>query len=236
MKAPGFYFPTTHTLYCPGERVSVSPSQFLPVPSCQLAQPHAQHAGSALCGLASRPVESRFLIPTLATPFDVEGVPSGPFQLSARTSRLRSRFNLAPFLGGSKDSYSQRGSRPKSWYRRGPTELNPLKKMSLVLVNSDLAARKSIQHLPPYKSVFRPFPWSLYLHKYPSLCVFSSSLTLFGSLSGAISVQNSPFDARNLTRKFALFCLLAFCSSTLVLLVQSMVQNKICPEANSLKW
>eukprot|EP00961_Rhodomonas_salina_P104512 1407068-Rhodomonas_salina.1 len=25
MKAPGFYFPTIHTLYCPGERVSVCP-------------------------------------------------------------------------------------------------------------------------------------------------------------------------------------------------------------------
>eukprot|EP00961_Rhodomonas_salina_P222003 3002142-Rhodomonas_salina.1 len=70
--------------------------------------------------------------------------------------------------------------------------------MGLVLVNSDLAARKSIPHLPQYKSAFRPFSWSLYTHKYPSLCVFTSSLTLFGSLSGAISVQHSPFDARDL--------------------------------------
>eukprot|EP00961_Rhodomonas_salina_P205972 2780046-Rhodomonas_salina.1 len=55
--------------------------------------------------------------------------------------------------------------------------------MGLVLVNSDLAARKSIQHLLPYKSVFRPFLWSLYTHKYSSQSVFSSSLTLFRSLS-----------------------------------------------------
>eukprot|EP00961_Rhodomonas_salina_P087806 1181107-Rhodomonas_salina.1 len=71
--------------------------------------------------------------------------------------------------------------------------------MGLVLVNSDLAAWKSIQHLQQYQSAFRPFPWSLYRHKYQSQRVFSSSLTLFRSLSGAICIQNSPFDTRDLT-------------------------------------
>eukprot|EP00961_Rhodomonas_salina_P081522 1096148-Rhodomonas_salina.1 len=59
-------------------------------------------------------------------------------------------------------------------------ELNLLQKLGVVLVNSDLAARKSILHLQPYKSAFRPFLKSLYKHKYPSQRVFSSSLTLFG--------------------------------------------------------
>eukprot|EP00961_Rhodomonas_salina_P043630 586400-Rhodomonas_salina.1 len=30
MKAPGFYFPTTHTLYCPGECISVHTPNFFP--------------------------------------------------------------------------------------------------------------------------------------------------------------------------------------------------------------
>eukprot|EP00961_Rhodomonas_salina_P115840 1559023-Rhodomonas_salina.1 len=44
MKAPGFYFPTNHTPYCPGERVSISLPRFFPfrVAGSGLAQPHAQ--------------------------------------------------------------------------------------------------------------------------------------------------------------------------------------------------
>eukprot|EP00961_Rhodomonas_salina_P110441 1486213-Rhodomonas_salina.1 len=36
MKVPGFYFPTTHTLYCPGERVSVSLPNFFLFPAVSL--------------------------------------------------------------------------------------------------------------------------------------------------------------------------------------------------------
>eukprot|EP00961_Rhodomonas_salina_P107213 1443539-Rhodomonas_salina.1 len=48
MKASGFYFPTTHTLYFQGARFPESeahcaPPQFLPVLSCRLAQPHFQY-------------------------------------------------------------------------------------------------------------------------------------------------------------------------------------------------